>query len=244
MKRFTLFLLYLLLFSGTGHTHERVITLHDFATQLEEYRIQHRGLEMVIRMHIRMFWDVNLAGIMAFGVLDDSEFCSALGISDEQWQEIQINRIDAVKHLFSKNPEWQEIQQSFEKIAQPLLESGGLHSADEETIYKLSELQDKSSAMFRSVLFHPIDNGLTSGQAQKINEMLLVSAEKFSMISPSAFEALDLTDVQRQEMKRIKKELEPEFEKYLEEIRDCVNTPVKLLLMCRREICILPSLRL
>ena len=31
---------------------------------------------------------------------------------------------------------------------------------------------------------------------------------------------------------------------YCAKYRDCVNTPVKLLLMCCREICILPSLRL
>jgi len=92
---------------------------------------------------------------------------------------------------------------------------------------KLLEFREKSSTLFRSTLFRPIENGLTPGQIQRINEMLLATMGEFSMISPISpctFEALDLTDLQRQEMERIKRELEPEIEKYVEDFVENLAT--------------------
>jgi Ni/Co efflux regulator RcnB len=59
------------------------------------------------------------------------------------------------------------------------------------------------------------EDAITPELRQKIQEAHLAAMGETPMIVPSVFEVLNLTDAQRQQMDRIKKELEPEFEKHL-----------------------------
>ena len=61
-----------------------------------------------------------------------------------------------------------------------------------------------------------INNVLTSEQRQKVNETFLANMVEMPMATPDMFEALNLTDAQKQQMSAIKKELAPDFEQHLE----------------------------
>ena len=67
-----------------------------------------------------------------------------------------------------------------------------------------------------------LDEILTPQQLQKIKESQLVSMGELPLIPTSIFEALDLTDTQRQEMEKIKKELESKFEAVLDEFENSI----------------------
>jgi Spy/CpxP family protein refolding chaperone len=62
-----------------------------------------------------------------------------------------------------------------------------------------------------------VDSILTAEQKQKIREFELANMANMTFFPVSAFEALDLTDDQRQQIEAIKKEFEPDFEKSLED---------------------------
>jgi len=57
---------------------------------------------------------------------------------------------------------------------------------------------------------------LTPEQERKLNESLLANMEDMPILSPSIFEALNLSDAQKQQVEALKKEFDPELEKYLE----------------------------
>jgi Spy/CpxP family protein refolding chaperone len=61
-----------------------------------------------------------------------------------------------------------------------------------------------------------IDNILTAEQKRRVKELQLASISEMPIIAPDMFDALDLTDAQKQQMEGIKKELKPEFERNLE----------------------------
>jgi Spy/CpxP family protein refolding chaperone len=58
----------------------------------------------------------------------------------------------------------------------------------------------------------------TPEQKRKIQEFQLAAMSEILLPSPDMFDALDLTEAQKQEMEEIKKSLEPEWEETLEQI--------------------------
>jgi len=228
-KLFLLSLLCLLCFAGTGQTQERNITKTDIYLQLRD----HYASRDTAR-YLRIFWDDRFAFLADFGgyVRGSTEVFSALGFSDKEFKTI---RARAISH-YQETPEWQKLAQEYDETEQEwrkikqtweemLNESGDLHNVDAETISKLEEvlskrfkMEEKIMLIGRSDVCRAFENALTPEAAQKLNEMLLAAMiyPMFVPISPHAFEALGLTDAQRQEMAKIKKDLEPELEKYIE----------------------------
>jgi Ni/Co efflux regulator RcnB len=80
-----------------------------------------------------------------------------------------------------------------------------------------------------NVFADAMDGIFTPEQLQQVQEMQLAAMGEMPFVSPSMFEALGLTDSQRQEMERIKKELEPEFEKNLDDfVANYISTMQKI----------------
>jgi len=159
------------------------------------------GLEYTIRSH----WE----GRGAIDLFVLSEFYpdlrAAWNISDEQYRQIQGSE---------KSPELQKMQSEWESLM-PFMDD-----PDEETLTKYVDLMHKLIPLESDALGIAMDNTLTVEQKQKIQESLLVSMSEMPILSPSAFEVLNLTEAQKQQMEGIKKELEPEFEKHLKQFAD------------------------
>ena len=188
-----------------------------------------------MKQMIHSFWNGQSAGMMVAMALGNSEVRTAWDVSEEQYQQFR----NTMSYVYSpENPEAAEaIKEMGEMMAEmrafQASESYLMENPDEETIQKFIDLQEKVmssseiiNAFSISAVADVVENLLTPEQAQKVQETLLASMGEMPMFSPSIFEALNLTDAQRQEMGKIKEELEAEFENTLD---DFVNTQLVLL---------------
>ena len=206
----------LLLLTATGYAQIQTVM-----TTIPQDGVMHeRALEAQMKKGVRMFWDGQSTGLMAMVIIENHEFRAALGVSDEQLEQFR-NRLDMgnIMRDLHDTPEFQEIQQAAMELAQPALELAdpSLYVFDEETMSKALELQGRAETLTMNAMIDATTNALTPELTQKIHEMHLAAMGELPIISARAFEALDLTDTQRQEMERIKQRFEPDFEILLEE---------------------------
>jgi len=183
----------LLLCAANGMTQQAPLQ-EDWKTLMEQ-----EAQRAMLENTIRSFWYGQGAIVMVAPFLDDPEIRAAWDISDEQFQRIRENQ---------KSPEVQEMMLEMQSLLHnpddPLMQN-----ADEETMRRFFELQEKIVSMNVSEAVAVMENNLTANQKQRINVSLLASMSEIPLISVSMFEALNLTDVQRQQMKEVQKELEP-----------------------------------
>ena len=161
---------------------------------------------------LRSEWSGQRTFSSTWGLLssEDSGVRIALNISDEQYQQIQ----EANHVSFTDDP---EMEKNYHELFQLQMQTDrDANSADEETINRMKELEDIVFDWAERIRLERLDAVLTPEQEQKIAEIKLVAIGETPLVSPHVFDPLGLTDVQKQHMERIKKELEPEFEENLE----------------------------
>ena len=227
MKMKTVFLtLFCLLFS--------VITGQSNDVQSQESPQVQQDSERLMN-NLRSAW--NRGGvIMASEVLlQDTAFRVSLGISNEYYREIQTSVSNAAGSL-SDDPEYKKLNQESDELFRTLWgkepgmnsaitarELERMRNADPEVLKRAEEVGQKlqlkqleflAGASQRNAIAW--ENAITPELKQKILEAQLAAMGETSTMSPHLFEALNLTDAQRQQMDRIKMELEPEFEKHRE----------------------------
>jgi len=162
----------------------------------------------------RLFWDEQRTNSLAISLMMDSEIRTAWNISDEQYKTIQ----SPIPMEMLENPEYKKIQEEARLLSNADDPFGT--NADRETRRKLMDLEAKMILLMENASVDAIDKILTPEQKRKIQEAHLASMSEIPITLPNAFEALDLSDAQRQQMDGIKKELEPEFETHLEQFVD------------------------
>ncbi|MCL2710099.1 MAG: hypothetical protein FWE95_04390 [Planctomycetaceae bacterium] len=197
----------LFLFSPVGQA-QMMMMPPDFASQDPE------RMKVELEKVIRSFWEGRAATMMVGGFVGFPEIRAAWDITDEQYQRIQ----NPFGPGLLERPEFMELEEkevAFNRILRESRDSLG-QDAIEEIQQKLLDIQDRRSALMTNVAINVINDLLTPEQKQKIRESWLASMGEMPFILPVAFEALHLTDAQKQQMGEIKKELEPEFEKHLE----------------------------
>jgi len=160
---------------------------------------------------IRVHWDGGNTFASTVVLLRYPEFRAATNVSDELYREIQ-NSIEGTSETVWESPEWKE----FIEIRNAIRESGGFSNANEETMVRFEEAQTRMGAVFSRVQDEALEKSMPPELKQKMREARLAAMGESPIISPSIFEALSLTDSQRQQMERIKREIEPDFEKHLE----------------------------
>jgi hypothetical protein len=198
-------------------------------------------LKEMYENNLRSFWDVGSKGMrtdVSLGdeaLLRDPEFRAALSISDEYYQEI-LSSIH--RGRITENPEYRKTEQEFHDLftevwgVEPWRNSmmsnqefeERKRAAGPEVMKRLQETGAKLEAMKREFADgasqrRPVaanEDPLSPELRQKILEAQLAAMGETTWISPLLFEVLNLTDTQREEMERIKKELEPELERHIE----------------------------
>jgi len=167
------------------------------------------------KQEIRVFWDCRNASLIILimlGVLSP-ESRTALGVSDECKQQIVSAYENAMKAV-NDNPNVQKLIEEMETM-QDGIEL--LASEDQiEVLNKVMEIGDKLTSLAMDLTSEAMDSVLPPELKQKIQESLLASMVEMPIISLYAFEALNLTDAQKQRMAEIKQEVTPEFESTLE----------------------------
>ena len=169
------------------------------------------------------FWNGDGADLMAMGLLHDDETREGIGVSREQQQKIQ----DATHSMYQdmvNDPRIKPLQEEMNKL---MLETpGGPFGGDasEETQKRFVELQMEIQLKMQETMLERMTNvvteNLTSDQLKKVKEFQISMMGEFPIVSPNMFEALDLSDAQKQQLIGIKKELQPEFERNMDRMID------------------------
>ncbi|MDR0328113.1 MAG: hypothetical protein LBI05_07460 [Planctomycetaceae bacterium] len=150
---------------------------------------------------------------------------AALNVSDEQFQQIRDAPMRGLKEM-QNNPENLEMVKERESILErsgvrpPSLGGYVLHPKDfdDDTWKRIQDIQKKQLSLQMIVISESYNGILTPEQQKRMNEALIANMGLLPIVSPNMFEALNLTEAQKQRMKTLQKELEPDFEKHLESI--------------------------
>jgi predicted hydrocarbon binding protein len=174
---------------------------------------------------IRLEWNGMGGHSTIQALLRDQDFRAELGVSNEQYEQIQ----ETAKNMRDpqKNPELKIVYDEIHAIE---VANGGrtLQNADEEALKRYFDLQDRVFEMTTTTgtdglnmftVANALEVTLTPEQKQMIKEVQLVaSLSENTVFPPSMFESLGLSDAQKQEMEKIKKELDDEYEKIIDDI--------------------------
>jgi len=169
------------------------------------------------------FWNGGGADLMAMGLLHDDDYREGIGVSQEQQQKIQGAMQNMYQDMMNA-PEIKPLQEEMNKLMSET--PGGLFGGDasEETQKRFFELQVEMQSKMQETTFERMTNvvteNLTSDQLKKVKEFQISMMGEFPIVSPNMFEALDLSDAQKQQLDGIKKELQPEFERNMERMLD------------------------
>jgi len=180
----------------------------DFASQDPE------RMKVELERVIRSFWEGQAATTMVMGLGNTPEIRTAWGITDEQFRQFR----NPIGPEILENPEFKKLEEENIALNRVLRESSDSLGQDAvaEMQQKIRDVRDRMNVIATNMAVNVINDLLTPEQKQKIRESWLASMGEMPLILPVAFEALHLTDAQKQQMGEIKKELEPEFEKHLE----------------------------
>jgi len=223
-KRLLLALSLLVLLAGVGYA-QPTTPAHGGVAQQEQHHTEQQNREAFAKGMLRWFWDGQGTGILAYQVLRCPELREAVGISEEQYQQFNDAYLNAM--LPPEDPEIAVLREEMSELFAENLERHRTDvQLDEDIIQRIAdvdaEIRKRQAIVvldldkINNVIIENMGNVLTTKQVQKIQETLLAAMGEFPFVSPYMFDALNLTDAQRQEMERIKKELEPEFEKHLD----------------------------
>ena len=175
------------------------------------------------RSAILLHWDSRTSNALVSSVLGYPECRDVLGVSDEQYQQINDQKQRASMELLLE--EKKAVEAVYERAGLEPPPFGPLPRPDDFSAEDMKEFQNISerySLMKRIVPSDVVGNALTTEQHRKINEALLANMGLATMpvISPSRFEGLNLTDAQREQMRILEKEIEPKLEIFINNYTD------------------------
>ena len=149
------------------------------------------------------FWTGRGTDLMLFGFVQHDEFKEALGVTAEQEAELKN-----AGHSFHTNPEVSALMVELQKFqADPYFEN-----ASQETIQAFLTGQARLAQLMLENIHQEMGRIFTADQKRQLQEILISGMEFIPILNPEMFEALDLTDEQRSEIKAIQEELAAEFE--------------------------------
>jgi len=227
LKLFFLTVSCLLLLVATGLAQQPVP--QNFA-EIRQSPAMQQAMKSGMKTSIRAFWDGRGANLMAFALITDPDIRAAWGVSDEDYQEMQGLPMRIGTEM-RNHPEHQKMMEEMQALGGPGALFG--QNVDEETQRKFQDVQERMITLTMDIMSEAIGDAVTPDQRQKMNETLLANMSEMPIASPGMYEALGLSDFQREQMEAIKKELEPEFMKNLD---DFVNDSMLIANMMFEEL--------
>jgi len=176
-----------------------------------ESHFQRSFAEAIFRQH----WNSQGVSQEMLTAMGDPVIRAAWGISEEQNQQAETRMITSLERKKDDIPESFVFRVQTDEETGQVMTSLALRDFN-ITPAELQAAAEKITALMMDATVDALHEVLTQEQWQKINESQLANMEEMPMFSLNIFEALDLTDAQREQMEQSKKELEPEFEKTLE----------------------------
>jgi len=177
-------------------------------------QMQKNGMKQMMNS----FWNGDGSNLMAIGLLQQDEFREGIGVSKEQHQKIG----DVMSNMMRmhEDPDFKPFQDEMNKLMTETPGGPFGENASEETRQKFFDLQMKMQMTMVEKMANSVSENLTADQLKKVKEFQISMMSEIPIVSPSMFEALDLSDAQKKQLEGIKKELEPEFEKLVDKMAD------------------------
>ena len=180
----------------------------------QELRIvQQRIMATAANTLILSHWDGLRVDDILFLLQRNPDVRAAWGVSDEQLQQLRDVQSQGQREFFM-SPEYQQIRREIQGLLSPA--DPWRINIDAETRKKLQTLEVSVRLLSLKAAVDAIDKILMPELKQKMNEVFWASMAAMPIIAPNMFEALGLTDGQKQQMRRIKEEFEPEFRRIVE----------------------------
>ncbi len=159
-------------------------------------------------------------------LMDDAGFRSELGLTEDQYAQIDFmySKNGSMGHWYRTkaltNPELAAVLAEHQQQVESIRDSddpNGLNMP-EEKIQEFIATSEEMTKIYYQETQKDIENLLSPEQMQTVRESELALISEIPILNPSMFQSLDLTAEQKEQMEAIKKELEPEFEKIVEEL--------------------------
>ena len=159
-----------------------------------------------------------IAALATGGYREADGGLSALGMSEEQIEQLTKHVTDSMEGRDDRSGDSDSIIPKAIRDEMATLQNDGEFDTDaQERVRSIIEKHMETEASRRrDTIADAVDEILPAEQIQQIQESILANMAGMPFITTSVFEVLNLTDGQRQQMERIKKELEPAFEEILE----------------------------
>lgn len=162
---------------------------------------------------MKSFWSGNGSNLMAVQLLEKKDVRDAWGVTDEQHAQVK----GAMTGMFTR-PEFAETMKEMGELQK----GGKLFDADgdKDAQKRFGELQTQMLEKMMELVPAEIDKVLSPEQKRKMQEFQLASMSEIPIVTPTMFEALDLSADQKTKMEAVRKELEPRFEHMADEFID------------------------
>jgi len=195
---------------------------------MEAHRAMQRSPAMqqmqrdMMRQMMNSVWASDGLSPVTMGYLQNPDFREGLGISEEQMQGIQ-----RAPQGMMDDPNARQFRDEMDALmAQDPFGPNGT----EELQHRFMERQMQVGARMQEIMMERMSNAihenLTPEQIQGIREAQISTMDAIPIVSPSMFEALDLSDAQRRQLDAIKREMQPEFERHTDKM---VDTHVRMM---------------
>jgi len=168
------------------------------------------------RRMMNSMWNGESTNLIVVEMLDQDDIREGLGVSQEQYQKIR----DMVRGpALEDDPRIKSFQDERDQL---MSEHGSpfAEDASKELKEKFLEFHGRLLMTMQEILINTVNENLTPNQLKKINEFQIAAMSEFPIPFPSMFEALDLSDDQKKQLGNIRKEMEPEWEKFVDKLVD------------------------
>ena len=177
----------------------------------------------VMKQTMGTLWNGNGLNPMTMELLQQDGIREGVGVSQEQVQRIQLT-MQGIGNNMPNDPAVRPIREELERFMHETQGGPFAPNATEETQQRFFELQTNLQATVHETAFGKLQNvihdHLTPDQLKKVREAQVFVMAENPVIAPGLFEALDLTDTQRNQLAGFKKELEPEFNRNIDKMAE------------------------
>ena len=176
--------------------------------------------DMTERVMMKAQWNGKATRMSIQPLFENPEFRAALGLSEEQVGQIDFmtSKGGSMGHWFQAKAQTDPIiKEKLDEAHELQKDDWHLQKASPEVLKRYDELLEEMTVYYFEESQKDLENALTPEQMIVVHETEISLLSEMGMVNPAMFEALDLTEEQRQEMEAIKTEMEEQFDILIED---------------------------
>lgn len=176
--------------------------------------------DMTMRTMLRAQWNGKNTRMSVQPLFENPEFRTALDLSEEQIQELDFmtNKNGSMGHWYqTKALVDPELKERLDEMAAIQKGDHHLENATKEQLDRYAELTEEITYYYFEESQNDLEKVLTPEQLRSVHEMEIALLPEMGMINPGMFDALNLSEEQRQKMEEIKQTMEKDFNALVEE---------------------------